>query len=433
MRTLLARLETKFRLLTFAGAMLPTMGALALQFVTFTVTARGLGVQQFGRYAAVLALAAIGVELVGLGGADLLVRGTARNPASFARYYGNMLLLIAGTLPWVVLAGMAVAVGPMQMHMALAALAAALAAEIASARMSTSLESVMVAHGHTVAAGWVRMASVLTRLGAAVLFFVVFGGRDLDRWIAVVVVQSALLCVACLVVGSRLYARPLWTLVRDEMSTGAAFCVGQVARSSQSNMDRVVLARFADEAALGAYGAASRVLQLGLFPMQVVTRILYPKFFIHGANGLRASRHFALRTAAPALLAVGVLSCLALLLVARFVPAVLGKDFAQSSGTTMLLSLALPLIALQYPAADALTGAGRQALRAGIYAAASVGFGLLLAAGALWDGVLGTTLAFIGGHGLLAAILWSATFVCRDARPVSAAPPAPPLGAGQRA
>jgi len=433
MRTLLADLERRFRVLTFAGAMLPTMGALALQFVTFTVTARGLGVEQFGRYAAVLALAAIGVEFVGLGGADLMVRGTARNPASFARYYGNMLLLIAGTLPWVVLAAIAVALGPMRMQMSLAALAAALTAEIASARMSTSLESVMVAHGHTVAAGWVRMSSVLTRLSAAVLFFVVFDGRDLDHWIAVVVAQSVLLCGTCLFVGRQLYAPPQWNLVREELPTGAAFCVGQLARALQSNMDRVVLARFADEAALGAYGAASRVLQLGLFPMQVVTRILYPKFFIHGANGLRASRQFALRTGAPAMLAVGLMSCLAVLLVARFVPEVLGKDFAQSSRTTMLLSLALPFIALQYPAADALTGAGRQALRAGIQTVSSVGFGLLLATGARWDGVFGTTLAFICGHGLLAAILWAATFICRDAPPAPAPTPAQPLHAGNGA
>jgi O-antigen/teichoic acid export membrane protein len=274
---------------------------------------------------------------------------------------------------------------------------------------------------------------VLTRLSAAVLFFVVFDGRDLDHWIAVVVAQSVLLCGTCLFVGRQLYAPPQWNLVREELPTGAAFCVGQLARALQSNMDRVVLARFADEAALGAYGAASRVLQLGLFPMQVVTRILYPKFFIHGANGLRASRHFALRTGAPAMLAVGLMSCLAVLLVARFVPEVLGKDFAQSSRTTMLLSLALPFIALQYPAADALTGAGRQALRAGIQTVSSVGFGLLLATGARWDGVFGTTLAFICGHGLLAAILWAATFICRDAPPAPAPTPAQPLHAGNGA
>jgi hypothetical protein len=47
--------------------------------------------------------------------------------------------------------------------------------------------------------------------------------------------------------------------------------------------------------------------------------------------------------------------------------------------------------------------------------------------------VFGTTLAFIGGHGLLAAILWGATFVCRDAPPAPAPMPAPPLRAGHGA
>ena len=111
----------------------------------------------------------------------------------------------------------------------------------------------------------------------------------------------------------------------------------------------------------------------------------------------------------------------ALALSARFghpaQPALLGKDFAQSTHTTMVLALALPFIALQYPPADALTGAGRQGLRAALSAAAALGFGLLLLAGAHWNGVNGVTWAFVGGHALLAAVLWGATFVCADAPP----------------
>jgi O-antigen/teichoic acid export membrane protein len=260
----------------------------------------------------------------------------------------------------------------------------------------------------------VRVISVGTRLGTALLFFVLLGQHGLDGWIAAVCIQSALLCLGCVLAGSRIYGSPVWALLRAELPTGAAFSAAQLARSSQGNLDRLVLARFADEAALGAYGAASRILQLGLFPLQVVTRILYPKFFVHGAQGLHASRRFALRTAAPAVLVVGVLSCLCVVLVADFVPMVLGKDFAQSTHTTMVLALALPFIALQYPAADALTGAGRQALRAGIYSVAAVGSGVLLLAGAHWGGVNGLSIAFVGGHALLAAVLWSTTFVCRD-------------------
>lgn len=410
----LGTLERRFRVVTFARTMLPTMGALALQFVTFSITARGLGVEQFGKYTAVLALAAIGVEWVGLGGADLLVRGVARDKRSFAAYHGNMLLLIAATLPLVVVAGLAVGLGPMQMRIGGLLLAAALTAEIASARMSASLELVMVAHADPVRAGWVRMVSVGTRLCLALLFFVALDRHALDGWIAAVCVQSALLCVGCAIAGHRLYGAATWHLLRGELGTGVAFSAAQMARSSQGNFDRIVLARYADDSVLGAYGAASRVLQLGLFPLQVVTRILYPKFFVHGAQGLHACRRFALRTATPAMLAVGLLACGCVVLAAELVPAILGNDFAQSTRTTMVLALALPLIALQYPAADVLTGVGRQALRAAISAAAAVGFGLLLLAGAHWDGVNGVTVAFVAGHALLAAVMWGAAFACRE-------------------
>ena len=415
--SLLATLERRFRVVTFVGTMLPTMAALLLQFVTFAVTARGLGVEQFGRYTAVLALAAIGVELVGLGGADLLVRGVARERRSFARYHGHMLLLIACSLPLVVALGVWLGLVPLQMRISGWLLAAALAAEIASARMSASLELVMVAHGDAVRAGWVRLIAAASRLLLALLFFVALAQHALDAWIGAVCLLSVVLCAACVLATRRLYGAARWQWLRGEWATGVAFSAAQLARSLQSNLDRLVLARFADEAALGTYGAASRVLQLGLFPLQVVTRILYPKFFVHGAQGLHAARRFAWRTATPAMAVVGVLACLAVVLAAELVPALLGKDFAQSTHTTMVLALALPFIALQYPPADALTGAGRQGLRAMLSAAAALGFGLLLLAGAHWDGVNGVTWAFVGGHALLAAVLWGATFVCADAPP----------------
>src|SRR5689334_13263064 len=125
--------------MTFARTMVPTMGALALQFVTFAITARGLGVEQFGRYTALLAIVGIAVELVGLGGADILVRAVAREREAFRRYYGNMLLLGALTTPLVVAVGVAVAVGAMQTTVAWLPLVAALVAEILIARMSASL------------------------------------------------------------------------------------------------------------------------------------------------------------------------------------------------------------------------------------------------------------------------------------------------------
>jgi O-antigen/teichoic acid export membrane protein len=414
---LLARLEAKFRLWTIVSTMVPTMGALGLQLVTFAVTARGLGVEQFGRYTALLAIVAVGVELIGMGGADLLVRAVSRDKSRFASYYGNMLLSIAITLPIAVLIGTLVATGVMRVEVDLPFIVVALFAEIGLARVSASTELVMVAHGHTARAGWVRVATVVARLTVALAFFVVLQRSALDDWILFLTVQSVVMMLFYGWLGARMYGTPHMVLLGSEMNSGFLFCVNQGARSMQSNLDRMVLSRFADAYALGVYGAASRILQLGLFPMQVMTRIFYPKFFQHGANGITASRRYALRVA-PALFGTGILSAGAVAGAALFAPHVLGHDFAGSVNVTIGLSLALPFIALQYPAADALTGAGRQGLRAAIFSLSAVGFGFVLVAGIWFKGVPGLIGAFVFAHFLLAAILWGAAFLCKDV-PVS--------------
>ncbi|EJN08085.1 oligosaccharide flippase family protein, partial [Herbaspirillum sp. YR522] len=205
---LLARLEAKFRLWTIVSTMVPTMGALGLQLVTFAITARGLGVEQFGRYTALLAIVAVGVELIGMGGADLLVRAVSRDKSRFATYYGNMLLSIAITLPIAVLVGTLVATGVMRVEVDLPFIVVALFAEIGLARVSASTELVMVAHGHTARAGWVRVATVVARLAVALAFFMVLQRSALDDWILFLTVQSVLMMLFYGWLGGRLYGRP---------------------------------------------------------------------------------------------------------------------------------------------------------------------------------------------------------------------------------
>jgi O-antigen/teichoic acid export membrane protein len=401
------------RMLVFIGALAPTMAALVLQFGAFAITARGLGVDQFGRYAALLAIVGIGIEVVGWGGADLLVRAVSRDRARFGAHYGHMLLAGALTLPPVVLVGAAIALGPMRVNMALGAIVLALAAEMTVARMAASLELVMVAHGHNARAGWLRLATAAVRLLLALAYFWLMARHELAGWIVAVALQSVALTTVYAALGARLYGRPSWHLMRGEFRAGTAFSLNQTARAAQSNLDRMVLARVADDATLGAYGAASRFLQLGLFPMQVATRILYPSFFVHGASGIAASRRLALRVV-PAMVAVGALSALAVAVAALFAPWLLGAEYASATRTASQLALALPLMALQYPAADALTGAGRQGLRAWVYGVAALLFGLLLAAGAAVGGTEGVIAAFITGHALLAGALWGCVYRCRD-------------------
>jgi O-antigen/teichoic acid export membrane protein len=268
---------------------------------------------------------------------------------------------------------------------------------------------IMVVHGQIVRAGWIRLLTVVARLAIAAVFFLLLSQHSLDAWIWVVGAQGVLMGSAYVFMAARLYGRPAWVLKPAELTAGASFSLGQSSRAMQSNLDRMVLSRFADGAALGLYSAASRILQLGLFPIQVAMRTIYSNFYVHGAQGLGASRRYALHVA-PALLGIGLVSTVIVAGAALVAPLVLGHEFAGATETTIRLSLSLPLIALQYPAADALSGAGLQGLRARVYIVAAAGFGLVLVAGVKFAGIDGLIWAFLSGHFLLAAALWACTF-----------------------
>lgn len=411
--TLVRHLESRFKLMTFVGALMPTVSALAVQLVAFAVTARGLGVEAFGSYTAILAVTIVSVELVGFGGADLLVRAVSREPNKFASYFGNLLLLAAITLPVVVAGGVAVSVGFMQTQIDTWHVLAIIVGEVTLNRIAASVELIMVAHRHTVRAGWIRLTTAALRMFLALGFFVVFGLNDLNGWIELAFVQCALTAAVYLGLVIALYGRPHFVLKRQEWKAGGAFCVNQAARASQGNFDRIILGRFADAASVGIYGAASRVLALGLFPLQVVTRITYPNFFVHGKSGLAASRGYALKIT-PMLFGVGIASSIAVAAAGYLAPFALGKDFASMANISAMLGLALPLIALQYPPADALTGAGKQGIRAFISLCATFGFGLLMALGVKIAGISGLVAAFLASHACLAAAMWLAAFLVQD-------------------
>jgi len=399
------------RMLRFGSALLPTMGALGLQFVAFALTARGLGVAQFGEYAAIQGVASICVEMVGLGGADLLVRAVARNPEDFSRYFGNMLNLVWLTLVPVMGIAFLTLIWDPSLTLTAPLLLLALAAEILLGRISSSIELTMVAHRHVFRASVTRVIPPLARLICAAAFF--HYAHDLSGWVMTVFAQAIVVSIGLTGFAMAIYGRPAKVLLLDQWKTGATFSINQFSRAAQSNLDRVVLAQFADATALGVYAAGSRVLQLGLFPLQIMTRILYPQFFVHGAQGLAATRRYALSNLAT-MIATGLFGAAIVAGAGYFAPFLLGKDFIHSRHSAMLLSLSIPLIAMQYLAADILTGAGYQHVRAVIYGAAAILFGLILAACARAGGADGMIAGYLFAHALLAAILWMTSFSLAD-------------------
>lgn len=408
---LAAWLHQRQHLATFTSTLLPTVGALVLQLVAFAITARGLGVAQFGVYTAVLSITAVAVDVVGLGATDLMMRAVATNRSSFSNYWRLVLQWTAWSWPLACLVGLGVGTQWMAVHLPWPLMALALAAEVLVARISASTELVMVAHEQPVRAAWVRVGTVAARLLVAASYFLAFAQRELAGWIFVVAGQSVLVAGAYVWLVQRLYGGPSGTPVSGELAAGLSFCITQVARSAQGNLDRIVLARFGTEAALGAYGAATRFMQLGMFPIQVATRMLYPKFFQVAKGGIGASRAFGLKAGA-AMLAVGCFAAVAVALAGALAPWVLGEDYRPASHYVWILALALPFLAAQYPAADTLTAVRRQALRASLSLGATLLMGSVLLICALLWGAEGVAWGFVVACALVASVFWGAALRC---------------------
>jgi O-antigen/teichoic acid export membrane protein len=398
----------------FAISIVPTALALVLQLGTFVLMGRALGAAQFGALSACLALAAVFVEVVGLGSADILVRAVVTRPDRFADYFGNTLCLTALSLPPAVAIAGVIALKGFGLAIAPVALFAILASEILNSRISATVENVCVAHRDVAYGSYVRLTTASARFALAAAALGLFHVHSLQTWIWCCVVQSGVTAAGFVVLAARLYGRPRAHLALPEFGVGLLFATNQTARAAQGNLDRAFMLTVSTGELLGSYAAASRIIQLALFPVQIANRILYPRFFAKGAEGgIAATRKFAL-ACAPILFALGAACGVAVAVAALGAPMVLGAGFRSATPICIGLALALPLVAIQYPPADALTGSGRQGARTLIFTVLSIAFSLGLAAGARFGGLNGLIGAFVGGQAVIAACLWTLVFLVRD-------------------
>ena len=177
---------------TFLAALVPTIAALAVQFVVFAIVARGLGITQFGQYTVILAVAAVCVDVVGIGTADLFARAVVTDRSRHAVAWGQ--ILVVSALTWPLVAGLATLFvwGILPVSLSLPWIGLAVFGEILVSRAQASVENVMVAYRQPARAGWVRFWVFGARLIAAYSYFILLNYSSLQGWIAAVAIQATL-------------------------------------------------------------------------------------------------------------------------------------------------------------------------------------------------------------------------------------------------
>ena len=383
-------------------------GLKALQAVYFVVIARSLGATGYGAFVAAMAVSLLVAPLAGMGAGNVLIQHVSRRREAFQHYWsGAFTLTVTAGLAFVgatVLAGRAF----LPSSIATSLILAVAASNLIFATLIDLCCQAYQAHEKMKRTAQLPVVTTLLRLLAALAFVAIGGPHSPALWGWFYLICTVASAAAAVWLTSRELGRPRWafTYTRDDIRDGCYWAVGLSAASVYNDIDKTMLARLVPTlSAAGIYAAAYRVIEVLMVPIRSLSQAVFPKFFKHGAHGVRASTRLSLQILPPTL-GYGVVAAVMMFLAAPLLPRLLGHDFDQAAGAVRWLSLLPALKSTQFVAANALTGAGYQGRRT----VAQIGIALFNVAvnfplilnyswrGAAWSSLL--------CDGLLAVVLW---------------------------
>lgn len=365
------------------------LAAMVLQAVQFLLLARTLGASEYGSFAAVNALITMAIPLAGLGYGNVMLMTVARDRSAASEQLGNSLAVTVALgviLTGLILVAVKLLYGP-KGNLLLALLIGF--SELVLVRSS------LVAGQFFQSVDKVRRLSLIN-VSISACRVIAIGGlwlADQPQAVNWAMCSTALVLVMSLIHvpaaareagGLRVSVKRL----RAQLTDATYFAMGTTAKAAYTDLDKVLLGRFAPSAELGIYTTAYRLVVIAFTPVRSLLDVAASRFFKSGESGV--SHSFALsRKLLKVSVPYGLMVGLALFFMAPLVPLLLGPSYAQSADVLRWLA-PLPIIqSVHYVLSDALTGAGYQRLRTQIQfviLAVYAGLGLWLIPGHGWHG-----------------------------------------------
>jgi O-antigen/teichoic acid export membrane protein len=397
---------TRRSLISGAAWMTVANGArLFLQAAYFIILARSLGVTEYGRFSAGLALVSVLAPFAAMGSGNVMVMHVARGTRPFADQWGKVLVAIPtfGFLLSIVVVALGSVIVPVVPVLLLATLCIA---ELGLSRLCDSAVQVFQAHEQARAMALLTLLPSAFRAVAAVAAALVLGHIDAVKWSELYLIATAFAALPAYVAVHARFGPPhLRMPSREEMVEGASFSAAQSSVSIYTDIDKALLARIGSLADTGAYTAAYRATAFAFVPIMSVFNASYARFFKAGTKGVIGSRGLA-ATLLPGMAAYALAAGAGLVLLAPVLSSVLGAGFGSTEPALRWLAI-LPLLQVfAYLAGDTLTGAGRQHARTitqGLTALLNVVLCFLLIPSLGWRGA---AIATVVSFAFLGACLW---------------------------
>lgn len=387
------------------------VSSLFLQSAYFLIIARSLGAEQYGLFVGVMALIKLFTPFANWGAPHILMKHVSRNPAVFKQYWGNTLWItgILGTfflIAILLINQFALSnqfSGILLLSLGLAELLFARVHEAAiKAFMSTDLFSLDAQ---------INILLSVNGLIAALCLLIFVQSPSAIAWgILYLVSRLVTALISFFLVCRRLGApQPDLSLMKSEITQGFYFSVGLSSQTIYNDIDKTLLASMSTLTATGIYGAAYRMIEVAMIPIVSLLGATYSQFFKKGAIGIRGSLAFAKRIM-PVASGYGLLASVGLWLCAPLAPYILGEEYTNSIEALRWLAPIIFFKAIQFFAADTLTGAGLQGVRSALQGGAAglnVALNLWLIPLYSWRGAAWASLAT---DGLLMVGLWGLIF-----------------------
>ena len=315
-----------------------------LQFLLFICLARFLGIQEYGKFIAVLAVITFMVPLVGFGMPTLLLREVAMDRSRFAHQFGKSLIVTSFCAVLFLLIGFLVGDWLLPKEISRKIVFNVALAELffwpiilLSGKPFQAIES--FTYPIVFSSGL-----ILLRLIGFGLMLVAVAHVSAESWSYFYLLATALAMICDMGMLFRKFGLPSLNFkgTFSVMREGFYFALSDASSRVNSEIDKVFLARFTNLRITGAYSAAYRFTDIIMLPINALIGASGARFFREGAKGMANSSYYAKKLLPIPIIYAG-LGGLLLFFGADFIPLLLGQGFISSIPMLKWLAI-LPLI-----------------------------------------------------------------------------------------
>lgn len=316
---------------------------LILQFAYLVLVARVLGVEGYGLFSGIIAIAASLSPLVGLGFGTILVKEVSRVPDRFPVYWAKTLRATALSIPAMltVMFLLAYALLPPDGLWPVVILVAM--AELVAVPFMVAGSLAYQAHEQLGRTVFNHIQMNLARF-VAIAILAAAGRNNLLEFAWVYFGATSLAALLSLAQVRRAFGPPTWqhSSIAGQAKEGMSFSLSVLANSTHGEIDKTLLLRLSSADIAGAYSIANRVVSAASIPLVTYVLAVAPRLFRSGEFGINTSARVALQLLLPVLI-YGALAGGGVFVIAPWLPHIFGNDFMLSASIIKALAV-LPLL-----------------------------------------------------------------------------------------